>query len=166
MVCCCHCHRTDQCVCVGTLLVYGRGCTDSADGDTCSPVCDSGCECTGGVLVSGLTASHSAEKYLLIAGQKVYFSLQGWPVGVSGPVVDGYTLTEEDCAQLWNVLLQNPAPISRATQPDSRMEYQLVVNGYACRFQLATGKAFFDYYPMDGRMEFTTLDTSRLPIKN
>ncbi|OZY84635.1 hypothetical protein CBP51_15785 [Cellvibrio mixtus] len=118
-------------------------------------------------LVSGLSSSHSAaRKQIRIMDQVVYFSTQGWPVGVSGPVVDGYSVTEEDCAQLWNLLLQNPAPISRPAQPDTGAEYQLNVGDRVCRFQLASGKAFFDYYPIEGRMIFTVGDTSRISIDN
>lgn len=107
-------------------------------------------------LVSGLASKrNAAERQITIANRAVYFSAQAWPVAVSGPVVEGFRLTEEDCAQLWALLLQNPAVLSRSTQPNGRAEYQLYAGDLVCRFELANSNSFFDYYPMDGRMLFT-----------
>lgn len=95
-----------------------------------------------------------AQRYLTIANRAVYFSAQAWPVAVSGPVIDGFSLQEEDCAQLWVLLMQNPAALSRTSQPDNNAEYQLYTGDLVCRFELVNGTAFFDYYPIDGRMLF------------
>ncbi len=107
-------------------------------------------------LVSGLAAKGDpAQRYITIANRVVYFSAQAWPVAVSGPVVEGFSLTEEDCAQLWELLLQNPAALSRSTQLNESAEYQVYAGDLVCRFELVNSNAFFDYYPMDGRMLFS-----------
>ncbi len=107
-------------------------------------------------LVSGLAAKGDpAQRYITITNRVVYFSAQAWPVAVSGPVVEGFSLTEEDCAQLWELLLQNPAALSRSTQLNESAEYQVYAGDLVCRFELVNSNAFFDYYPMDGRMLFS-----------
>lgn len=107
-------------------------------------------------LVSSLASKHNAdERQITIANRVVYFSSQAWPVAVSGPVVEGFSLTEEDCAQLWELLLQNPAALSRSTQLNESAEYQVYAGDLVCRFELVNSNAFFDYYPMDGRMLFS-----------
>lgn len=107
-------------------------------------------------LVSGLAAKGDpAQRYITIGNRVVYFSAQAWPVAVSGPVVEGFSLTEEDCAQLWELLLQNPAALSRSTQLNESAEYQVYAGDLVCRFELVNSNAFFDYYPMDGRMLFS-----------
>lgn len=104
----------------------------------------------------------AAQRKMQIADRPVYFSAAGWPVAVTGPVAEDYQLTEEDCAQLWRLLLQNPVAIGRNAAPDPDAEYQLSSGDSVCRFELATGNAFFDYYPLEGRMR---LIKSPKPIK-
>lgn len=107
----------------------------------------------------------AARKNIVIAGRRVFFSSQGWPVSVAGPIEGDYQPDDADCFQLWNLLLQNPAPVVQGngageqTEGDketffSGQEYQVIAKDFACRYLLVSGKAFFDYYPLEGRLLF------------
>jgi hypothetical protein len=89
-------------------------------------------------------------------GKTFYFSAQGWPVSVSGPVGDDYQPTEEDCYQLWMLLLQNPAPISKGNNYKNRSEYRVLTQANSCRYEFSDGAAYFDYYPLSGKIIFTS----------
>lgn len=104
-------------------------------------------------------------KNIVIAGRRVFFSPQGWPVSVAGPIESDYQPDDADCFQLWNLLLQNPAPVLSGNVMKeqtggeneplfSGQEYQVIAKGLACRYLLVNGKAFFDYYPLEGRLLF------------
>ncbi|MDF3011841.1 MAG: hypothetical protein K0Q78_45 [Cellvibrio sp.] len=94
------------------------------------------------------------QRQLQIAGRGLYFSEQGWPVTITGPVAKNYQPTDEDCYQLWMMLLQNPAPISKGRLKKSRREYQVSAQANNCRYAFVGGSAYFDYAPLDGRLIF------------
>lgn len=98
----------------------------------------------------------SQQQSLDFAGQSLYFSTQGWPVSVAAPVHDKYQTTDEDCYQLWQLLLQNPAPITKGERVKSRREYRVFAQAYSCRYAFIDGVAYFDYYPLDGKLIFTS----------
>lgn len=106
-------------------------------------------------LVTNIADKKGEQEPLDFAGQSLYFSAQGWPVSVSGAVVDDYQITDEDCYQLWQLLLQNPAPISKGTTAKSRREYRAFAQANSCRYEFSDGTAYFDYYPVDGKLTFT-----------
>lgn len=89
-----------------------------------------------------------------LADKAFYFSAQGWPVSVNGPVTSNFQLGDEDCYQLWMALLQNPAPITKGESLGSRNEYRAFARANNCRYQFSDGTAYFDYYPQDGRLIF------------
>lgn len=106
-------------------------------------------------LVSNISDIKKQQQSIDFAGQSLYFSTQGWPVSVAGPVPDKYQTTDEDCYQLWQLLLQNPAPIAKGKSVKSRREYRVFAQAYSCRYQFIDGTAYFDYYPLDGKLIFT-----------
>jgi len=107
-------------------------------------------------LVENIVNKKSEQEPLEIAGQSLYFSPQSWPVSVTGPVANDYQPTDEDCYQLWQLLLQNPAPIAKGVTAKSRREYRVFAQVNSCRYQFSDGTAFFDYYPLDGKLTFTS----------
>lgn len=94
------------------------------------------------------------DRHLTIAGKKLYFSPQGWPASVAGVVADNFQLTDEDCYQLWALVLQNPAPIAKGAEASPRGEYRSLAQQDSCRYQYEEGGAYFDYYPATGRLVF------------
>lgn len=88
-----------------------------------------------------------------VSGQRVYFSDQGWPISVANSVIKDYRPTDEDCYQLWMLLLQNPAPISKGVEKD-RHQYRVFSQANNCRYEFTDRSAYFDYTPMDGRLIF------------
>ena len=94
------------------------------------------------------------QRQLQIAGKRLYFSEQGWPVSTTGPVAKDYRPTDEDCYQLWMLLLQNPAPISKGKLKKSRREYQVSAQANSCRYGFTERSAYFDYAPLDGSLIF------------
>lgn len=93
-------------------------------------------------------------QYLMIEGNTLYFSSQGWPASTSAVVTNAYQPTDEDCYQLWTLLLQNPTAIGKLGDLKTRSEYRTTATKEACRYKLATEHAYFDYFPMTGRLLF------------
>ena len=85
----------------------------------------------------------------------LYFSNQGWPASTLGPVASNYQPTDEDFYQLWQRLLQNPAPISKGLTK-SRRQYRTFALPNNCRYEFSDGTAYFDYFPLDGRLIFSS----------
>lgn len=107
-----------------------------------------------GFLVQGdFSQQNPALRMMLIEGQPVYFSAEGWPAAVTAPVTEDFRLADADCIALWNLLLQNP-PTLGSSSSASRAEYSVVAGDSVCRFQLRESEAFFDYYPLEGRIIF------------
>lgn len=109
----------------------------------------------------GKTSSH---QQLNISGQPFYFSDQAWPVSVAGPVTNDYRPTLEDCYQLWMLLLQNPAPISKGAAAKNHYEYRVFIHANNCRYGFSDGTAYFDYLPIDGRLIFIPVVNGRSNI--
>jgi hypothetical protein len=105
-------------------------------------------------LVTNITDKKGEQESLKLAGQSLYFSAQGWPVSVAEPVTDDYQVTDEDCYQLWQLLLQNPAPITKGATEKSHSEYRVFAHANSCRYEFTDVTAYFDYYPLDGRLIF------------
>jgi len=106
-------------------------------------------------LVETISRNHSLHKpYIEVSGQPLYFSPQGWPASVTGMVTDNYQPTDEQCYQLWMLVLQNPAPITKGKTTKSREEYRVFASANSCRYEFSDGTAYFDYYPLDGRLIF------------
>lgn len=105
-------------------------------------------------LVANVTGEANRQKAFPVSGKQIYFSEQGWPVSVDALVVDDYRPTDEDCYGLWQLLLQNPAPITKGATAVSRMEYRAFAQANYCRYQFTKGTAYFDYVPVDGSLTF------------
>ena len=106
-------------------------------------------------LVESIANKKSNEEPLELTDKLVYFSPQGWPVSLVGSVVADYHPTDEDCYQLWQLLLQNPAPIAKGADLESRTEYRVFAQANNCRYEFTDRSAYFDYYPIDGKLFFT-----------
>lgn len=105
-------------------------------------------------LVSNNLDKDHSQKLIQLAGQPIYFSSQGWPASITEPVANDGKPTDEDCFQLWRLLLQNSAPITKGAASKSRREYRVFSKIDACRYGLTKGSAYFDYYPATGRLLF------------
>ncbi len=106
-------------------------------------------------LVTNLGVNKGEAGAFGLEGKMFYFSAQGWPVSVSGPVADNYRPNDDDCYQLWMLLLQNPAAVTQGEKVESRDEYRAFAQANNCRYEFTDGTAYFDYYPLDGRLVFT-----------
>lgn len=94
-------------------------------------------------------------KSLEINDQTLFFSPQGWPVSLKDSISSHYQPTDEDCYQLWQLLLQNPAPIIKGSTIEARKEFRAFSQPNSCRYQFSDGSSYFDYYPLDGGLVFT-----------
>lgn len=88
-------------------------------------------------------------------GKQFYFSEQGWPVSLSD-ITGEYQPNDEDCYALWQLLLQNPAPIAKGKTANNNREYRVFAEMERCRYQMTEGAAYFDYAPLDGSLIFHT----------
>lgn len=105
-------------------------------------------------LVANVSGAADRQKPFQVSGKQIYFSQQGWPVSSETLVADNYQPTDEDCYQLWQLLLQNPAPIAKGATVISRKEYRTFAQTNYCRYQFNKGAAYFDYVPLDGSVSF------------
>jgi hypothetical protein len=96
---------------------------------------------------------------LVIGEHLVYFSAQGWPLGVIAAENENEPPLLENCYQLWMLLLQNPAPLAKnESGAAGGAEYQVAQAGRACRYSMReteAGEYYFDYFPAEGRMLLT-----------
>jgi hypothetical protein len=96
---------------------------------------------------------------LLIGGHSIFFSTQGWPLGVTPVTLETEPPLLENCYQLWMLLLQNPAPLAMQGMGGAKgHDYQVSQVGSACRYSLIdseNGDYYFDYFPWEGRMLLT-----------
>jgi hypothetical protein len=92
--------------------------------------------------------------FLTIGEQSLYFSDQGWPASTKGLVANDYHPTDEDCYQLWRLLLQNPAPLTKGSEVNAQGDYRVIVKDEACRYQFEEVNIYFDYFPLTGRLLF------------
>lgn len=105
-------------------------------------------------LLAGSANKSNEERQLTIEGSLMYFSSQGWPASVSGPVDVNYRPTDEDCYQFWQQTLQNAAPITLGEFQEGKEEYRVFSGANNCRYEFMDGTAYFDYLPLDGRVIF------------
>jgi hypothetical protein len=97
-------------------------------------------------------------KGLLVDGKFIYMSDQGWPGSFSTPVTDNFQPTENDCYQLWKILLQNPPPIAFGQRASKFHKYRVATQPKGCRYTMIKGEAYFDYFPLTGRVLFSAVD--------
>lgn len=95
---------------------------------------------------------------LRVGDQWVYVSAQGWPASVTAPVTAAFQPTDGDCVQLWQQLLQNPAPITPGQLTLAHTGYRAFAQGDFCRYALGEGEAHFDYFPLTGRLLFSAIN--------
>lgn len=107
-------------------------------------------------LVARVVHKESEREPFDLAGRFFYFSSQGWPVSMVGPVASNYQITDEDCHQLWHLVLQNPAPITPGSTSKGVNEYRVFAHSNSCRYGFLDGTAYFDYYPLDGQLRFVS----------
>jgi hypothetical protein len=115
-------------------------------------------------LVENVVNKTSRSEPLKLAETVVYFSPQGWPVSLSNPVTADYQPTDEDCFRLWHLLLQNPAPITKGADSKSRNDYRVFAQANNCRYGFADGTAYFNYYPLEGRLLFIPVNDADINI--
>ena len=102
-------------------------------------------------------ASIAIKKGLLVDGKLIYVSEDGWPASTSTPVSSHFLPTDEDCYHLWQVLFQNPAPITLGRFTESSHKYRVFAEANACRYALTDQAAYFDYFPLTGRLSFSAI---------
>lgn len=92
-----------------------------------------------------------------LGGRLFYFSSQGWPVTIAGPVGEASQPSLDDCYFLWQGLLQNPPPLAHGLSDLVDYEYGVVQIAQGCRYFWLSGHsglmgqaAYFDYHPGDG----------------
>lgn len=93
---------------------------------------------------------------LRVNDEIVYLSDQGWPVSTAGPVLKSFYPSDADCYFLWNNLLQNPPAISIGQFSPSQDAYRVYAYGKFCRYAMTDDTSYFDYYPMTGRLLFSS----------
>lgn len=108
-------------------------------------------------LVTNIGTNRGEQEVFDLEGKSIYFSAQGWPVSTKGPVGNNYQPTDEDCYQLWMLLLQNPAPITKGVEAKNRDEYRAFAQANNCRYEFTDNTAYFDYYPLNGKLVFPLL---------
>ncbi len=112
-------------------------------------------------ILSGVIKSQqTSEKKLMRNGKTLYFSSEGWPASTTGPANENYLPSNEDCLQLWQLLLQNPDPIDAPFRDSGSAQFQVFAYQSTCRYQLQSGDAWFDYFPEDGRLLFSSYPKS------
>lgn len=99
---------------------------------------------------------------LLIDGQLIYLSSDGWPASFTAPINQRFQPSDEDCSRLWALLLQDPAPITTGQFTDQPRKYRAYAQTSACRYELASGEAYFDYFPLTGRLLFSDINEKSL----
>lgn len=96
-------------------------------------------------------------KGLLINGKLLYASPQGWPASLAAAVSNEFRPVDEDCYQLWQLLLLNPASITSGEFSVNVHEYRAFARGDACRYLLVGDAAYFDYFPLSGQLSFSVI---------
>lgn len=110
-------------------------------------------------LLSHVTKpSMQVQNGLLVDGRLVYVSEQGWPASVTTPVATDFQPADSDCYQLWQLLLQNPAPITIGQFTAKPYKYRTFAQLDRCRYSLDEGDAYFDYFPVTGRLLFSAIN--------
>lgn len=97
------------------------------------------------------------KKGLSIDGKLLYASPQGWPASLSA-VSEDFHPTDEDCYQLWQLLLQNPPNITFGEFTADTRQYHAFARADACRYLSVSDKAYFDYFPLSGRLLFSAIN--------
>lgn len=96
------------------------------------------------------------DKQMTLGDQLIYFSSQGWPMGITKSTGTQFVPNPMDCYQLWQVLLQNPPPIAQMPPKKSgRHEYYIAVEKGACRYYWnkdGSQNYYFEYRPWDGKV--------------
>lgn len=102
----------------------------------------------------------SAQDVYKLGDKALYFSDQGWPVSTQPPSPLNH-LTHQDCYEFWQIFLQNPEIISSPSKELDDAAIQVFAFQSACRYQLKTGDAWFEYYPWEGRLHFSSTSSSK-----
>lgn len=114
-------------------------------------------------LVSNVVNSTgNTPKGLLINGKLLHASPQGWPASVSVGVTEVFSPSDEDCYQLWQLLLQNPGQIAVGQFTVDSSQYRVFSRSEACRYLLVDDGAYFDYFPLSGRLLFSAISDESL----
>lgn len=92
---------------------------------------------------------------LLISGKFIFATAQGWPASVTNSVTEQFRPNDDDCYQLWKLLLVNPALITRGQFGVEAEDYRAFSKGDACRYQLSSQNVFFEYSPQTGQVLFS-----------
>lgn len=106
-------------------------------------------------LVSKTSATQTTdERGVMVEGKLIYVSEGGWPASSRSPVRENFHPADADCYELWQVLLQNPASIAIGKFASTREEYRAYANGESCRYTIANGTFYFDYFPLTGERTY------------
>lgn len=105
-----------------------------------------------------------------VDGVGVYVNERGWPANTDGGSARSHDQTDAECKQLWQALLQNPAPATvggtAPTANELHHRFHITqIGGRACRYQMVTQdeQYFFDYHLTTGQIliEVPPLQTNK-----
>jgi len=113
-------------------------------------------------IKSGSTTSYRLE----VEGLEMFLNAHGWPANTDGQSTAVGNQTAEECYQVWNAVLQNPALATvegRSSgdaddpQAKGRQRYHISqIDGRICRYELLTqpmGTHYFDYNLRTGQVK-------------
>lgn len=111
------------------------------------------------IIGGGRADSGAAPRQIDVDGVRVYVNERGWAANTSGNGAGLSDQTADECRQIWQAVLQNPAPLTVEGQTLSAKGTQryhvAAINGQICRYELVTqpaGTHFFDYNLMTGQV--------------
>lgn len=102
-------------------------------------------------------AEHFIPGGIPVGDKIIHVTEQGWPASVM-PLADDFKPSDGDCYQLWQLLLLNPAPVSVGQQVSGTNKYLAFAQADHCRYMMADGEAYFDYFPVSGRLLFSAIN--------
>lgn len=114
-------------------------------------------------LISKISKKNqNPENGLLVSGRIVFATDQGWPASVTNGINSTFRPNDDDCYQLWKLLLVNPAPIAPGEFGSVAEEYRAFSIDGACRYQLSSQRVFFEYFPLSGQVLFSGISQDLL----
>lgn len=94
-----------------------------------------------------------------VDGIDVYVNERGWPANTDGGSARSHDQTDSECKQLWQALLQNPAPatVGGAAPAGNETHHRFhirQIGGRVCRYQMVRQEEqyFFDYHLTTGQI--------------
>lgn len=115
-------------------------------------------------ILAGGMKNGGGPREIDVDGVSVYLNEKGWVANTSGGSAGLSDQTAEECRQIWQAVLQNPALAtvegeskgSQGTEAKRNQRYHISqISGQICRYELVTepaGTHFFDYNLKTGQV--------------